>query len=160
MGIYPSSTEIITETSAHAARVAEALLRAANSFRSSLRPLGGALRRVLGPRRPTTAPLLRFDDGTALEILAVEPWPGFIDCGSAGVRKALRLADLHVRAAKRLDAADYALSVLRQDLAALAPGLIGSLPDRPVHQPSMQARLAPIPPYIPEAAPTRRDLAA
>lgn len=162
MGIYPSNTGIITETGAHVAQIAEALRRAANSFRLSFRPLGDALRRAYGPRRFTEAPLLRLEDDSSSQILAAEPdpWPGFIDCGSAGIQKALRLVDLHTSAARRLDAAEYALSGLRLDLAAVAPGLIGSLPDRPMHHPYKQARLAPIPPHIRDAAPPRRNLAA
>lgn len=86
--------------------------------------LGNAMRR----RRPAAAPTLRFD-GAAPRPHEPDSRRSFHDEGSSAIEHAQQLEDLQDAAAMRLDAAVYALSRLRLELAAVAPELVDSLPD-------------------------------
>lgn len=144
MAAYWPSPAVPQKPHAQGAPVAEAIRNAADVATSRLVSLRDLLRRTFRKQRSST-PLLQFSDDMADETTGAEapPWDGYDECGAAGLEMASRVNELHSAAAKCLDAADYALARLRNELAAVAPGILGanSL------QPSAPGQFKPAPPY-------------
>lgn len=71
-----------------------------------------------------TPPTSEVDETTTLED---SPWAIFDEVSATATRQALRIEDLQTSATNCLDAADYALQRLKQELSAVAPDLIRAL---------------------------------